>query len=114
MKIKPEQLAGGALLGDESSMEVRAECPLSIPNAEKLAMTGSQGRHLGAPKAPGCCESNDSGASFTTKCVTLAAQKDKRVCLRVVGVKLDVEAWVKNVLVPALVDEFIEQNGKPR
>jgi hypothetical protein len=122
---KPEQLAGGRRLCDESRGEVSAKETQSSLGARDLTVGISralQGPLLGFAvphQAPVC------GSSITTNCDRLpargqssdsggpfTAQGQRGESLRAVDIKLDVQGWVKNVLVPALVDEFIEENGK--
>jgi hypothetical protein len=109
---KPEQFAGGALLAGGGCGEDCANRIFSLPNAQRSAIGGAQDRDLGAPRLPGHRESGDSAAPITTNCVTLPAQRRNGVRLRAVGIGLDVRVWVKNVFIPALIDEFIERNGK--
>jgi hypothetical protein len=77
-------------------------------------MAAAQGRDLDVLRASGHPESHESAATDTTNCVTLAARRQKGLSVRVAGINLDAEGWVKNVLVPVLVDEFIKENGDPR
>ena len=112
MTTEPEQFAGGALLAGGGCGKECANRPFSVSNAQRSAIGGAQDRDLGVPRLPGHREPGDSAAPNTTNCVTLQAQKRNGVRLRAVGIELDVRGWVKNVLIPALIDEFIEGNGK--
>ena len=114
MTTKPEQFAGGTHLGGESCAEECSNRPFFVPNAQRSAIGGAQDRGLGVARLSGRRESGDSAVSSTTNCVTLPVKDEKGLSVRVVGIELNVESWVKNVLVPALLDEFIEKNGEPR
>jgi hypothetical protein len=109
---EPEQFGGGVLLAGGGCGKECANPPSPVPNARKSAMGGAQDRDLGESRLPGHRELSDSANSTTTNCVTLPVQRRNGVRLRAVGIELDVRGWVKNVLIPALIDEFIEGNGK--
>ena len=109
-----KQFGGGALLDGESCANVCADGHRSAPNAQNFAMAGAQGPDFDVLGLANHADLRESATSSTAKCATLAAQRPKGVSFRVIGIKLDAEGWVKNVLVPALVDEFIKENGDPR
>lgn len=66
----------------------------------------------GRPELPGHRKLARDAGLTTGKCATLPARERKGESLPAVEIELDVRSWVKNVLIPALVDEFIEENGK--
>ena len=109
-----KQFVGGTFLDGESRTEVCADRRCSALNSEQPAMAAAQGREHALVRVPGHTELREPATCSTPKCATLAAQRQKDVSLRVVGIKLDAEGWVKNVLIPALIDEFIKENGDPR
>jgi len=106
--------AGSTSLSGKSCADVWVDGPRSTPNSQKFTIGGGQGRDFDVLRVPGHPEPGESAASSTIKCVTLATQRQRDVSLRVVGIKLDAEGWVKNVLIPALVEKFIDENGDPR
>lgn len=111
MTHKQKQFAGGTLAHSGSNAEVRADRLNSILVAPKIAMGCSQTNDPGVPELPGRGKLAHYGASTTGNCDTLPAKWRKGESLRAVEIELDVRSWVKNVLIPALVDEFIEENG---
>jgi hypothetical protein len=108
----PKQSVGGKPPHDGCSVEVFVNRLNSLLGALRIAMGGSQTSDLGAPGLPALGKMGDYGASITSNCDTLPQKGQRPESRRAVDIELDVRDWVKNVLVPALVDEFIKQNGK--
>ena len=112
MTYKPEQFTGGALLAGESSEVVCADHPTPSRSNRKLAVAGAPERGLARTPVQRRRGSGDFGVSDTDNCVTLPAHQQQGTVNEIVGIRLDVRSWVENVLIPVLVDEFLEKDRR--
>jgi hypothetical protein len=87
---KKRQFAGGTLLDGESCANVCADGLRSAPNAQNFAMAGAQGPDVDVLGVAGHADLRESATSSTAMCATLAAQRQKGVSLRVVGIQREV------------------------